>query len=112
MGCLVMPRLGGGVPVGGGKGDLKGGGDVAGFLLDGEFGLGAGATGSDKDVGAALDRGMKILSSTFGLLRMTITNTCSLLRITATYTFGIFRMTGTYTFGILRMTTTHTSGPF
>ena len=64
-----------GVLVGGGKGDLEGGGDVAGLLLDGELGLGTGAAGPDKDVGTALDKGWKILSSTFGPLRMTVTNT-------------------------------------
>ena len=103
MGCLVMLRLGRGVPAGGGEGDLKGGGDVAGFLLDGEFGLGAGASGPHKDVGTALDRGMKILSSTSGPFRMTATNTFGLLRMRGTNTFDIFRMTVTSTFGSLRM---------
>ena len=60
-----------GVLVGGGKGDLEGGGDVAGLLLDGELGLGTGAAGPEKDVRTALNKGSKILSSTFGLLRMT-----------------------------------------
>lgn len=60
-----------GVLVGGGKRDLEGGGDVAGLLLDGELGLGTGAAGPEKDVRTALNKGSKILSSTFGLLRMT-----------------------------------------
>ena len=108
MGCLVMLRLGRGVPAGGGEGDLKGGGDVAGFLLDGEFGLGAGASGPHKDVGTALDRGMKILSSTSGLLRMTKTQHLR-SRMTGTNTFGIFRMTTPNSFVIFRMTTTNAS---
>ena len=118
MGCLVMLRLGRGVPAGGGEGDLKGGGDVAGFLLDGEFGLSAGAAGPHKDVGTALDRGMKILSSTSGLLRMTKTqhlrsrmtgaNTSGPFRMTATNASGPFRMTGANTFGLLRMRVTNT----
>ena len=109
MGCLVMLRLGRGVPAGGGEGDLKGRGDVAGFLLDGEFGLGAGASGPHKDVGTALDRGMKILSSTSGLLRMTVTNASAILRMTGTNTFGIFRMTTPNSFGIFRITVTNAS---
>ena len=88
-----MLRMGSGVPAGGGEGDLKGGGDVAGFLFDGELGLGAGAAGPEKDVGATLNRGRKILSSTFGLLRMTITNTSSPFRMIGTNTFEPFRMT-------------------
>ena len=108
MGCLVMLRLGRGVPVGGGEGDLKGGGDVAGFLLDGEFGLGAGASGPHKNIRTALDRGMKILSSTSGLLRMTKTQHLR-SRMTGTNTFGIFRMTTPNSFVIFRMTTTNAS---
>ena len=108
MGCLVMLRLGRGVPAGGGEGDLKGGGDVAGFLLDGEFGLGAGASGPHKNIRTALDRGMKILSSTFGLLRMTKTQHLR-SRMTGTNTFGIFRMTTPNSFVIFRMTTTNAS---
>ncbi len=118
MGCLVMLRLGRGVPAGGGEGDLKGGGDVAGFLLDGEFGLGAGASGPHKNIRTALDRGMKILSSTSGLLRMTKTqhlrsrmtaaNTSGPFRRIATNTSGPFRMTGANTFGLLRMRGTNT----
>jgi len=117
MGCLVMLRLGRGVPAGGGEGDLKGGGDVAGFLLDGEFGLGAGASGPHKNIRTALDRGMKILSSTSGLLRMTKTqhlrsrmtgtNTFGIFRRIATNTSGPFRMTGANTFGLLRMRVTN-----
>ena len=108
MGCLVMLRLGRGVPVGGGKGDLEGGGDVAGLLLDGELGLGTGAAGPEKDVRTALDRGMKILSSTSGLLRMTKTQHLR-SRMTGTNTFGIFRMTTPNSFVIFRMTTTNAS---
>ena len=108
MGCLVMLRLGRGVPAGGGEGDLKGGGDVAGFLLDGEFGLGAGASGPHKNIRTALDRGMKILSSTSGLLRMTKTQHLR-SRMTGTNTFGIFRMTTPNSFGIFKMTTTNAS---
>ena len=108
MGCLVMLRLGRGVPAGGGEGDLKGGGDVAGFLLDGEFGLGAGASGPHKNIRTALDRGMKILSSTSGLLRMTKTQHLR-SRMTGTNTFGIFRMTTPNSFVIFRMTTTNAS---
>ena len=67
----IKPGTGRGIPVDGGKGDLEGGGDVAGLLLDGELGLGTGAAGPEKDVRTALNKGSKILSSTFGLLRMT-----------------------------------------
>ena len=67
----IKPGMGRGIPVDGGKGDLEGGGDVAGLLLDGELGLGTGAAGPEKDVRTALNKGSKILSSTFGLLRMT-----------------------------------------
>jgi hypothetical protein len=110
MGCLVMLRMGSGVPAGRGEGDLKGGGDVAGFLFDGEFGLGAGAAGPEKDVGATLNRGRKILSSTFGLLRMTITNTSGRLRMTGTNTSSSFRMIGTNTSGPFRIRETNTFG--
>ena len=89
----IKPGTGRGIPVDGGKGDLEGGGDVAGLLLDGELGLGTGAAGPEKDVRTALNKGSKILSSTFGLLRMTVRST-----------FGPFRMTTTYTSGLQRMT--------
>ena len=122
MGCLVMLRLGRGVPAGWGEGELKGGGDVAGFLLDGEFGLGAGAARPHKNIRTALDRGMKILSSTSGLLRMTKTqhlrsrmtgtNTFGIFRMTTPNSFGIFKMTTTNASAILRMTTTNASGSF
>lgn len=100
----IKPGMGRGIPVDGGKGDLEGGGDVAGLLLDGEFGLGAGAAGPDKDVGTALDKGWKILSSTFGLLRMTVRSTFGPFRMTGAYPSGLIRMTGTNSSGLLRMT--------
>ena len=89
----IKPGTGRGIPVGGGKGYLEGGGDVAGLLLDGELGLGTGAAGPEKDVRTALNKGSKILSSTFGLLRMTVRSTFGPFRMTATYTSGLQRMT-------------------
>lgn len=53
------------------KGHLKGGGDVAGFLLDGKLGLSAGATGTEENVGAAADGRGEIPSSDSVLLGMT-----------------------------------------
>ena len=89
----IKQGMGRGIPVDGGKGDLEGGGDVACLLLDSELGLGAGTAGPEKDVRTALDKGWKILSSTFGLFRMTVRST-----------FETFRMTGTNSSGLLRMT--------